>query len=32
MTKFLSLIATAAALFAAAPAHAQDDYPNKPSG
>ena len=28
--RFLSLIATAAALFAATPGHAQDAYPNKP--
>jgi tripartite-type tricarboxylate transporter receptor subunit TctC len=30
MPKFLSLIATAAALFTAAPAHAQDTFPNHP--
>jgi tripartite-type tricarboxylate transporter receptor subunit TctC len=30
MSKLLSLIATAAALFAAAPAHAQDAYPSRP--
>ena len=30
MSKFLSLIATAAALFAAAPTHAQDTFPNHP--
>jgi tripartite-type tricarboxylate transporter receptor subunit TctC len=30
MPKILSLIATAAMLAAAAPAHAQDDYPNRP--
>jgi tripartite-type tricarboxylate transporter receptor subunit TctC len=30
MSKFLSLIATAAALFATAPAHAQDGYPSRP--
>jgi tripartite-type tricarboxylate transporter receptor subunit TctC len=30
MSKLLSLIATVAALFAAAPAHAQDAYPSRP--
>jgi tripartite-type tricarboxylate transporter receptor subunit TctC len=30
MSKFLSLIATAAALFAVTPAHAEDAYPNHP--
>ena len=30
MSKLLSLIATAAALFAATPAHAQDAYPSRP--
>ena len=30
MSKLLSLIATAAALFAAAPGHAQDAYPSRP--
>jgi tripartite-type tricarboxylate transporter receptor subunit TctC len=30
MSKFLSLIAAAAALFAAAPAHAEDAFPNRP--
>jgi tripartite-type tricarboxylate transporter receptor subunit TctC len=30
MSKFLSLIVTATALFSAAPSHAQDAYPNRP--
>jgi len=30
MSKFLSLLATAAALFAATPGHAEDAYPNRP--